>query len=96
MKRFDLGDRRPILFTTVDFDCACLAQLDRNDPRRRIGAEEHRVLLKFHRRSREPEKQIRKAGKEETESGKLENHEGFLILSPGFLASWFMSLRFLL
>ena len=71
MKRFDLDDRRPILSTTMDFDRACLAQLDRNDPRRRIGAEEHRVLLKFHRRSREPEKQIRKAGKEEIESGKL-------------------------
>ena len=48
MKRLDLGHGRSILFPAINLDRAGLAELDRDDARRRIGAEEHGVLFEFH------------------------------------------------
>ncbi len=48
MKRLDVRGRRSILLPPINLDRAGFAQLDRDDPRRRIGAEEDRVLLEFH------------------------------------------------
>src|SRR2546430_13165306 len=48
MERLDVGDCRSILFPAINFDRSRFAQLDRNDPRRRINTEEHRVLFEFH------------------------------------------------
>src|ERR1039457_2795712 len=51
VKRLDLGDGRSIVFPTVNAHCAGLAKLNRNDPRRRIGAEEQFVFLEGHESS---------------------------------------------
>src|SRR5260370_592734 len=48
MKRFHVGRGRAILLAAMNVDRAGVAQLDRDDPRRRVGAEKHRVLFKFH------------------------------------------------
>src|ERR1700730_1774422 len=48
MKGLDLGDDRPIFFAAINLYRAGLAQLDRDNPRSWIGAEERRVFLKFH------------------------------------------------
>ena len=48
MKRLDVSGYRSIFLAPMDFDCAGLAQLDRDDPWRRIDTEKHCVLFKFH------------------------------------------------
>src|SRR5439155_12681662 len=48
-KRLDVSRCRSILFTTMHFDRASLAQFDGNNSRRWICTEKDRVLLKFHR-----------------------------------------------
>ena len=49
MERLDVGGGRAIRFAPVNLHGARIAQLDRDDPRRRIGAEEQRVFLESHR-----------------------------------------------
>src|SRR5205807_8099650 len=51
MERLDLRDCRTIFFTPVNFYRAGFAQFDCNNARRRIRAEEHRVLLEIHESS---------------------------------------------
>jgi hypothetical protein len=86
MERLYIDHGRSIFPPAINFNGPRFAQFNRDDPRRRIGTEEHRVLLKFHCRSREPEKEIRKAGKEKIEP---RNEEMMKILRFVFSrASW--------
>src|SRR5216110_177447 len=56
VKRFNFDDCRSTFSPAINFNGSRFAQFNRDDPRRSIGAEEHGVLLKFHRGSRESEK----------------------------------------
>ena len=48
MERLDVGNGRAIFFAAVNLDGPSVAQLDRDDPRRRVGAEEERIFLESH------------------------------------------------
>src|SRR5712675_2545901 len=49
MKRLDVGNGRTIWFPSMHTHGAGFAQFNGDDSRRRVRAEEQRVLLKFHR-----------------------------------------------
>ncbi len=48
VERLDVGDGRAVLFAPVNLDRPGVAELDRNDPRSRVGTEEERVFLESH------------------------------------------------
>ena len=45
MKRLDVAGRAAVFFAAINFHRAGIAHLDRDNPRRRIGAEEQGVFL---------------------------------------------------
>ena len=48
MEWLDVGDGRSVLFAAINFHGAGLAELDGNNPRHRVGAEEQPVFLELH------------------------------------------------
>ena len=48
MKRLDVRGGAAVFFAAIDFYRSGFAQLDRNDSRRRIGAEKQRVFFESH------------------------------------------------
>ncbi len=48
MKRLDVGNGRPICFPPMHTHGAAFAQLNGDNPRRQVRAEEQRVFLEFH------------------------------------------------